>query len=397
MTIDKRARKRLKYTKRSAAHACAGAIFGETQSLRKVIGMKELGAIGALIRALLSARRLGGDDAALRDARVSFIKRFSAVLASCALVRDDAEALAAAYAAHVLKTQTDPLWWHENARRLTEAWFIWRYAVQNGLIEDEADAPAAPVVMKSERETGQAQIFVERSIRRCDEGRILICCAPETDALRALGIPLITVLVASRPLAMGRAAQDADAFLCAFNGGMFGGEAVAGAIFGDFNPSGRLPISFPRASGQVPVYYNALPGWHTRSGSYCDVQPGPLYAFGEGMGYTSFACDGLSMDAGTLTAQVNVRNTGTREGTETVQFYMRDVVSSVMTPEKQLIGFAQVTLAPGERRQVRYTFPREAFSLVGRDGRRVVEPGEFVLMAGHSSRDGDLLRASFRL
>ena len=187
MTIDKRARKRLKYTKRSAAHACAGAIFGETQSLRKVIGMKELGAIGALIRALLSARRLGGDDAALRDARVSFIKRFSAVLASCALVRDDAEALAAAYAAHVLKTQTDPLWWHENARRLTEAWFIWRYAVQNGLIEDEADAPAAPVVMKSERETGQAQIFVERSIRRCDEGRILICCAPETDALRALG------------------------------------------------------------------------------------------------------------------------------------------------------------------------------------------------------------------
>ena len=217
------------------------------------------------------------------------------------------------------------------------------------------------------------------------------------DALRALGIPLITVLVASRPLAMGRAAQDADAFLCAFNGGMFGGEAVAGAIFGDFNPSGRLPISFSRASGQVPVYYNALPGWHTRSGSYCDVQPGPLYAFGEGMGYTSFACDGLSMDAGTLTAQVNVRNTGAREGTETVQFYMRDVVSSVMTPEKQLIGFAQVTLAPGERRQVRYTFPREAFSLVGRDGRRVVEPGEFVLMAGHSSRDGDLLRASFRL
>ena len=187
MTIDKRARKRLKYTKRSAAHACAGAIFGETQSLRKVIGMKELGAIGALIRALLSARRLGGDDAALRDARVSFIKRFSAVLASCALVRDDAEALAAAYAAHVLKTQTDPLWWHENARRLTEAWFIGRYAVQNGLIEDEADAPAAPVVMKSERETGQAQIFVERSIRRCDEGRILICCAPETDELRALG------------------------------------------------------------------------------------------------------------------------------------------------------------------------------------------------------------------
>ncbi|MGN0995367.1 MAG: glycoside hydrolase family 3 N-terminal domain-containing protein [Candidatus Ventricola sp.] len=217
------------------------------------------------------------------------------------------------------------------------------------------------------------------------------------DALRALGIPLITVLVASRPLAMGRAAENADAFLCAFNGGMFGGEAVAGAIFGDFNPSGRLPISFPRASGQVPVYYNALPGWHTRNGGYCDVQAGPLYAFGEGMGFAAFAYDGLEMDAQTLTARVNVRNTGAREGTETVQFYLRDVVSSVMTPEKQLIGFAQVTLAPGERRQVCVAFPREAFALVGRDGRRVVEPGEFVLMAGHSSRDGDLLRTAFCL
>lgn len=149
--------------------------------------MKELAAFCALIRALIPARRDGAEPA-LRDARVSFVRRFPAVQAACALVREDADDLAAAYAAHVLKTQTDPAWWRENARTMTEAWFIWRYAVQNGLIEDEAGAPPdTPVVMKSEREIGQAQIFVERSVRRCDEGRILICCAPETDALRALG------------------------------------------------------------------------------------------------------------------------------------------------------------------------------------------------------------------
>ncbi len=150
--------------------------------------MRELGAVCALIRALIPARRQGGTEPALRDARLSFIRRFPAVEEACALFQDDAQALAAAYAAHVLKTQTNPAWWRENARRLSEAWFIWRYAVQNGLVEDKADEPtAAPVVMKSEREVGQAQIFIERSARRCDEGRILICCAPETDVLRALG------------------------------------------------------------------------------------------------------------------------------------------------------------------------------------------------------------------
>ncbi len=150
--------------------------------------MRELGAVCALIRALISARRQGSTEPALRDAHLSFIRRFPAVEEACALFWDDAQALAAAYAAHVLKMQTDSAWWRDNDRRLTEAWFIWRYAVQNGLIEDEADEPTdTPLIMKSEKETGQAQIFVERSVKRCGEGRILICCAPETDVLRALG------------------------------------------------------------------------------------------------------------------------------------------------------------------------------------------------------------------
>ena len=208
-------------------------------------------------------------------------------------------------------------------------------------------------------------------------------------ALRALNIPLITVLVASRPLCMGDAATKADAFLCAFNGGMFGGEAVAKAIFGEINPQGRLPITFPRHSGQLPVYYNHLPGWH--GGKYCDLPAEPLFAFGEGMGYSAFAYSGLTIDEAALTASVTVKNTGEYAGVETVQVYMRDLVSSVVTPVRQLIAFQQVELAPGESRRVTFALDRESFSLVNRAGQRVVEPGAFRLMIGHSSRDEDLL------
>ena len=218
------------------------------------------------------------------------------------------------------------------------------------------------------------------------------------DSLRALGVPMATVLVASKPLCVGRAATDADAFICAFNGGMFGGEAVAKAVFGEINPCGRLAISFPRASGQVPVYYNYLPGWHCRPGmGYCDLPAGPLYAFGEGMGYSAFAYSDLRFDKQTLTASVKVTNTGEMAGTETVQVYFNDVVSSVLTPVRQLIAFKQVTLAPGESAEVAFALSKEDFSLVNRREQRVTEPGEFVLMIGHSSRDEDLLKTSFRL
>ena len=115
------------------------------------------------------------------------------------------------------------------------------------------------------------------------------------------------------------------------------------------------------------------------------------------MGYSAFAYDGLTFDVQTLEAGVNVTNTGRMTGTETVQAYFRDVVSSVLTPVKQLIAFRQVTLAPGETAHVTFRFTRGDFSLVNRQEQRVTEPGEFELMIGHSSRDEDLLKASFRL
>ena len=213
--------------------------------------------------------------------------------------------------------------------------------------------------------------------------------------LRALNIPIVTVLVASKPLALGDVAEASDALLVAFNGGAHGGKAVAEAVFGLLNPSGRLPISFPRHSGQIPVYYNQLPGWH--ADRYCDLPETPLFAFGEGLSYTAFGYSDLTMDADTLEAAVTVTNTGDREGLETVQIYFRDCVASLLTPVKTLIAFRQISLKPGESRRLTFNLKREDFSLVNRQEQRVTEPGEFILMAGHSSKDEDLLKVTFSL
>ena len=213
--------------------------------------------------------------------------------------------------------------------------------------------------------------------------------------LKALNIPILTVLVSTKPLCFPSVAEGSSAVVVAFNGGMFGGEAVAEAVFGKLNPSGKLPISFPRHTGQIPVYYNSLPGWH--GGKYVDQPPEPLFAFGEGIGYARFAYKGLRFDERALTLSVTLTNTGAARGAETAQVYVRDVVSSVITPVKRLVAFQKVTLEPGETRELTFQLNREDFSLVRPDERRVVENGDFVLMAGASSRDVDLLTLTFRL
>lgn len=210
--------------------------------------------------------------------------------------------------------------------------------------------------------------------------------------LKATGKPVCTVLVASKPLCMGAVAEQADAVICGFNGGMFGGQAIAEAVFGKLNPGGKLPISFPRHSGQLPVYYNQLPGWH--GGKYCDLPAEPLFAFGEGMSYTTFAYENLTFDKDTYTVQVEVTNTGDREGVETAQVYINDVVSSVMTVGKKLVAFDKVALAPGEKKTVSITLKAEDFALINANCETVVEPGEFVVMAGKSSKDEDLLKVN---
>ena len=209
------------------------------------------------------------------------------------------------------------------------------------------------------------------------------------ERLAALEIPIVTVLVSSKPLCVSRVVEGSNAFLAAFNGGMFGGQAVAEALFGRIDPSGRLPVSFPRHSGQVPVYYNQLPGWH--GGKYVDLPETPLFSFGEGLSYTTFSYSDLKIDLEALTARVTLRNTGARAGSETAQVYLRDLVSSVMTPVKRLIAFQKVTLGAGESRELVFSLKREDFSLILPDERRVVEPGAFAFFVGSSSRDSDLL------
>ena len=214
-------------------------------------------------------------------------------------------------------------------------------------------------------------------------------------ALRALNIPLTVVLVASKPLCIPEIANTADAVIVAFNGGMFGGQAVAEAAFGCFNPAGRLPISFPQHSGQLPVYYNSLPGWH--GGKYMDLPAEPVYAFGEGIGYAPFSYANFAFDPDTLVATVDVTNQGDVAGTEVVQVYMHDVIASVIRPVKQLIAFTRVQIQPGETAHVAIQLKKEDFQMVNREEKYVVEPGEFELFIGHSSRNMDLKKLSFIL
>ena len=215
------------------------------------------------------------------------------------------------------------------------------------------------------------------------------------EKLAALGKPVCVVLVASKPLCMGSMADNANALIAAFNGGMFGGEAVAKAVFGVINPCGKLPITFPRHSGQLPVYYNELPGWH--GNKYNDLPKAPQFAFGEGMSYTRFEVSDLAFDKDAMTVRVKVKNAGERGGATVVQVYFNDVYSSVITPVKQLCAFERVELAAGEEKALEIALEKDAFSLVTPDEKRVTEPGLFELMAGLSSKDEDLLKTTFRI
>ena len=255
-------------------------------------------------------------------------------------------------------------------------------------VETAQKCDAIVLVLGDEiRQTGECKDRANLSLSGGQEALFLKLCA--------LGKPIITVLVSSKPLCIEEISEKTDALIVAFNGGMFGGLAVAETLWGTLNPSGRLPISFPRHSGQIPIYYNSLSGWH--GDKYMDLPASPLYAFGQGLSYTTFVYSNLSIDVDTLVVTVDVTNTGHQEGMETVQIYYQDCVSSVMTPEKQLIGFQKISCKAGETKTVRFTFERKDFSLVTPDERRITEPGAFLIMAGSSSQTADLLQANLIL
>ncbi len=211
--------------------------------------------------------------------------------------------------------------------------------------------------------------------------------------------PVVAVLMNGRPLAVPELAREAPALIETWFLGSQHGAAVADVLFGDYNPAGKLPVTFPRATGQIPIYYN-----HRNTGrppdsaqkytsKYLDLPWTPLFPFGYGLSYTTFAYSNLRLSAakipagGSVTVSVDVRNSGDRAGDEVIQLYVRDDVASVAEPVKALKAFRRVALRPGETRTVMFKLGPDALALYDRQMRRVVEPGTFTAFVGTSSDD----------
>jgi beta-glucosidase len=218
------------------------------------------------------------------------------------------------------------------------------------------------------------------------------------DAIKATGKPFVVVLFNGRPLTLEKVAASSPAILEAWFPGVQAGNAVADVLFGKVNPGGKLPVSFPRRVGQVPIYYN-----HEPTGRPCDVNQkyvsryrdipscSPLYEFGYGLSYTKFSISNLHLSSstvkknGSLSATVDVSNTGSREGDDVVQLYIHDPVASISQPVRRLRGFQRVTLKPGETQTVTFTLDRDDFGFYDNRGKLVVEPGSIDVYAGDSS------------
>ncbi len=219
-------------------------------------------------------------------------------------------------------------------------------------------------------------------------------------AIRATGKPVVVVLMNGRPLTITWIAENVPSILETWFAGTQAGSAIADVLFGDVNPSGKLPVTFPRSVGQMPLYYN-----HKNTGrppdannkytsKYLDVPWTPLFPFGYGLSYTQFKLTNLQLSArrikpnGQVKVSVDVENTGARAGDEVVQLYIRDVAASVTRPVRELKGFKRLTVQPGERQKVEFTLSSEQLGFYNRAMRFVVEPGDFKVFAGTSSEGG---------
>jgi beta-glucosidase len=218
------------------------------------------------------------------------------------------------------------------------------------------------------------------------------------DRIKATGKPFVVVLFNGRPLTLEKVAASSPAILEAWFPGVQAGNAAADVLFGEVNPGGKLPVSFPLRLGQVPIYYNHEPTgrpcdptfkWNAR---YRDLNTcDPQYVFGYGLSYTTFSISNLTLSSATvsptgrITASVDVTNTGNRIGDEVVQLYLHDPVASISQPVRRLRGFDRVTLQPGQKTTVTFTLDRGDFGFYDNRGRFVVEPGRIDVFAGNSS------------
>ena len=219
-------------------------------------------------------------------------------------------------------------------------------------------------------------------------------------ALKATGKPIVLLNFTGRATVMDWEVENIPTILNVWFGGSEAADAICDVVFGDVAPSGKLTVTMPRSVGQIPIYYNHLntgrpnPKWFTKfTTNYLDVPNDPLFPFGYGLSYTTFEYSPmtLSSDAmttsGKITASVNVTNTGAVEGTEVVQFYIRDMVGSIARPVQELKGFERISLKPGESRTVTFTIDAELLKFYNKDLEYVCEPGQFEAMIGPNSRD----------
>lgn len=288
----------------------------------------------------------------------------------------------------------------------------------SGIAKAVAAARRADVVLAFVGEesilSGEAHSLADLNLRGAQSELI--------EALAKAGKPLVTVVMAGRPLTIGKEVDESAAVLYSFHPGTMGGPAIADLLFGKVVPSGKTPVTFPKMVGQVPVYYAHHHTGRAPSGKetliddipleagqtslgctsfYMDAGFGPLFPFGYGLSYTTFAYDVLELSAdklaanATLTARVNVTNTGKYAGTEVVQLYVQDKVASVARPVKELKGFQRVTLQPGETKTVTFSLPVSELAFWNIDMKKVVEPGEFKLWLGTNSEEG--LSADFEV
>ena len=237
-----------------------------------------------------------------------------------------------------------------------------------------------------------------------------------SNVARETGKPFVVVLVSSKPQVLPASvigtngvivdetpAEGTSALLWAPSPGMKGGQAIAEIILGETEPSGRLPITFPRHAGQLPVYYNQIRGQH--GNRYADLIQDPAFAFGEGLSYTTFEYgeptvtnvpeSGAFGETDTVHAEITLTNTGDRKGTEVVQLYIGDIVTSYSWTDRELKAFQRVELEPGESETVAFDIPVSDCTIVDSEANRIVEPGEFEVLIGHSSRREDLKRTTF--
>jgi beta-glucosidase len=206
-------------------------------------------------------------------------------------------------------------------------------------------------------------------------------------ALKETGRPLVVIYIEGRPLDKLWASRNADALLTAYYPGQEGGDALADVLFGDYNPAGRLPVSVPVNVGQLPVYYDRqLPEPH----DYVEMQASPLYPFGYGLSYTRFDYSDLNVTGqpgGKYRVSFDISNVGNYDGDEVAQLYMTEDYASVVQPVRQLKHFLRIHLRKGETRQVSFMLTPYDFSLINKDMKRVVEPGDFEIQIGSSSAD----------